>query len=375
MKKSDVNHEENEVFDEEKCGKCEKYLYSASPKEDDGKESKQNSALECEVCARWFHIECEDVTPRKYDMIQEFNVHWYCSKCDGAAKSLHLKVIALQSENTLLRTDVNKLTTDVDRLEKTKISKEDCKKLVTESFQEEKETLKQQLKTEIKAELENLMKEDLKAESTQQQEIVNKIKDDFKAEIEDIKTEINQQTDENEEEPAVWNTVGGRREQRKTRQVREKEMSEYWEERDRIEKRKHNLIVTNLKEPADTNEDASKLKTLIRHRLKVTEDIIITDTTRLGNRTTDKHRMLRFTLQNLKMKKIILSKATTLRQLNDDDDFYNVYIQPDLTPNQVIASKNLKKDLMKMREDNQEKRYKIIKGKVTEINERGEIII
>ena len=109
--------------------------------------------------------------------------------------------------------------------------------------------------------------------------------------------------------------------------------------------------------------------------LKIKEDIVITETTRLGKKETGKDRLLRFTLQDIRMKKLILSKATTLRQLDNGDEYSDVYIQPDLTPAQVKASKNLKQLLRKTREDHEDKYFKIIKGKITEVNENGQIIV
>ena len=96
---------------------------------------------------------------------------------------------------------------------------------------------------------------------------------------------------------------------------------------------------------------------------------MITETLRLGKKETGKDRLLRFTLQDFRMKKLILSKA------GQCDEYSDVYIQPDLTPAQVKASKNLKALLKKTREDYEDKYFKIIKGKITEVNENGQIKI
>ena len=366
-KKTATNTESNDEFDDVMCGKCDTSLHARPPQDStEISDATENSTLQCEVCERWFHIECAEVSPRKYEVICEFNVHWYCINCDGASKALHLKVLALQTDNTQLRSDLNSLKADVKKIEKSKITKDECKQLINESTRAERETIKQELKAEMKAELMTMMKGDIKAQVTQ--EIKTKVE-------EDIRAEINQPPEENDEEPSLWSTVVSRGARRSNTAEREKEMADYWSERDRIERRKLNLIAQNVSEPTAADDDLTKLKTLIRHKLGITDEIIITDTTRLGNRTLGKNRMLRFTLQTLNMKKAILRKATTLRHVEEGDEFHNVYIQPDRTPNQVTASKNLKALLKKEREKNPTKFFKIIKGKIVEVNESGDTII
>ena len=84
--------------------------------------------------------------------------------------------------------------------------------------------------------------------------------------------------------------------------------------------------------------------------------------------------MLRFTLQDVNSKKLILRKATTLRNLEEGDEFYKVYIKPDLTPLQVEESKNLVNELKKVRERDQTKKWKIYKGRITEVDALGNVI-
>ena len=83
--------------------------------------------------------------------------------------------------------------------------------------------------------------------------------------------------------------------------------------------------------------------------------------------------MLRFTLQEFKMRKLILSKAVTLRNLDTEDEYHKVYIKPDLTPKQVEASKNLVSQLKTVRGQNPTKKFKIIRGEICEVDEHGNI--
>ena len=111
----------------------------------------------------------------------------------------------------------------------------------------------------------------------------------------------------------------------------QREVNEAMVEKDKINERKNNLIIQNLSESGSTNEDLGKVRNLIRNKLNITEEIAITDITRMGTEAQGKTRWLKIILQQLKHKKLILSKATTLRNLDEDDEFSKVYIKPDLS--------------------------------------------
>ena len=67
------------------------------------------------------------------------------------------------------------------------------------------------------------------------------------------------------------------------------------------------------------------------------------------------------------MKRKILSKATTLRQLPDDDKYAKVYIRPDLTPKQQEDSKNLWEALKTQRSEDPGNLYKIKTGRIIKV--------
>ena len=163
-----------------------------------------------------------------------------------------------------------------------------------------------------------------------------------------------------------WNTVTGRRAP-VLRNIIQEEMAEQNE----IAKRKNNLILVGVKESAEAGEELRKIQDLIRVKLGITEEIVIQDYVRLGTRNAATRRMLKFTVRDLKMKKQILSKATTLRHLEEDDEFHKVFIKPDLTPIQTEASKNLVAQLKLTREREPTKKFKIFRGRIIELNPDG----
>ena len=139
-------------------------------------------------------------------------------------------------------------------------------------------------------------------------------------------------------------------------------------ERDNIDRRKLNLMLNNVKE-LENKTDEDQVKELIANKLEITEDVRITDTTRLGKLRTGSSRLLRITVESLAMKRLILSKATKLRTLPDTDAFHMVYIRPDLTPNQQKESKNLYEQLKARRLQDALHQFKIQKGKIIQIPE------
>jgi len=65
------------------CGLCKKIV-------------PNDSAISCEVCAEWFHLECAKITMKEYTFLNKFNrYHWWCEKCDVLAMPLfdNLKII------------------------------------------------------------------------------------------------------------------------------------------------------------------------------------------------------------------------------------------------------------------------------------------
>ena len=131
-------------------------------------------------------------------------------------------------------------------------------------------------------------------------------------------------------------------------------------------KRKTNLIIHNLPE-TNAADDTAHLNTIITDKLGITNTINITNATRLGERKPNKDRVLRITLETLTGKRKLLSWATKLRDLGEDDVYAKVYIRPDLTPKQQAESKNLYARLLKIRDKNPTNSYKIRRGRIIQV--------
>ena len=140
-------------------------------------------------------------------------------------------------------------------------------------------------------------------------------------------------------------------------------------ERDAIAERKLKLMIHNMKEAESAAEDVQQVQMLITEKLNIEDEITITQTTRLGApREDDKPRLLRIELATLSQKRKILSKATQLRNLEEEDDFAKVYIRPDLTPKQQTESKNLYERLKQKRLEDPDNTYVIRKQRIIKLD-------
>ena len=126
-------------------------------------------------------------------------------------------------------------------------------------------------------------------------------------------------------------------------------------------------MISNLKEAANPESDKKQVYDLFVH-MGLDKEVRITDMTRLGKPNgQNKRRMLKVTVETLEMKREILSKATRLRNVPENNIFYKVYIRPNLTKKQLDESKNLQDRLEVIKKKWPQKKFKISKGEVIEV--------
>lgn len=77
------------------CGKCRKTV------------SNTDTALQCEMCEKWFHVSCESIQLELYKMLQKFNSQmWFCSTCKTEVKRNNEKIRELEKKNELMESKV-----------------------------------------------------------------------------------------------------------------------------------------------------------------------------------------------------------------------------------------------------------------------------
>lgn len=297
----EVNLDEDDV----KCPVCE----------------KTEVQLECEVCLRWFHTDCADVSALKLEQIEKHDFHWYCHDCEVAAVEMHSKIKALQSENTELKMKVKNLTTKLTTLEnKTTTLIDECEQKVSVKFAEERDTLKEEIKREIKEELKPVI-------------------------IEEVVTEAQERSaaDEEDGNTNAWNVAGRRKST--SPQLREIIQEEMVERRE-IDLRKMNLIISGIVESDSTEADLQKVKDLINTELHITAEI--EKVVRCGKTKDDdpeKPRVIKMFMKTRDNRKDILINAKKLRDSDDEHTKFKIYISPDQTKKQQLKAKNLRDEL------------------------------
>ena len=138
-------------------------------------------------------------------------------------------------------------------------------------------------------------------------------------------------------------------------------------ERDQIEGIKHNLIISGMVENTAMDDDKTKFVQLIKDEMDL---IVEVESAERLNRKEESAspKLLRVVFNCMKTRKVLLSKATTLRQSANEHVKRNVYIRPELTKKQLEESKNLTITLRAKRQENPNKKYKIYRGNIIEVN-------
>ena len=283
-------------------------------------------------------------------------------------------IVVLQTNQQVNTTKINTLNTKVDTI--TKSMKEDISNQIDIKVKDEviAETIKNEVKTQTQTIEANLLAK-LEAQlNLTVEEKMNKDENPTPVNTDDIKKAVDEKFNEiyNAEFPTVPQQVNSiNTENINSRTIYPtrftKAVQEEIAEREEILKRKNQLIVMNVKESKSEDEDRIKLKGLF-DLLKLNKEIVVTEAIRLGEKRRDnKPRFLRVTLADLGMKREILANATKLRDVPEGNEYYKVFIKPNLTAKQNEVSKNLQVELRERRLKDTSKKYKISKGKIIEV--------
>ena len=358
------------------CGKCKKEVQNVG-----------TNAVICQICSVWFHYPCVGINDKDTSLLQNQQIYWFCIDCNPAASTLIEQIYQLKAAQETLKStietaktemmqtakdyadveieslkdslearitaDITKaksdMNTDMDNKVAAEITKSkltassDLETEVTTAVEKKIDTIRTEVsKSYAQATSTNLKMDDVKKAITEE---VNSQTINFKAEVETYKKNVIEK-----EFPTLLN----------------KGVWEEANERDRIKKRECNLIVHNLPETQENDSDFNNMSTIFKDVLFL-NDINISNLTRLGEKKENRDRLLRITVQDTATKKRILSRATELRKLPDQDYFSRIYLRPDLTPKQQEASKNLYATLVEVREQDPANHYKISKGEIVKV--------
>ena len=239
----------------------------------------QNNATEkvikCDLCNLWCHYQCAEIDEETSDKyVKNKKLHWFCSTCEPHAMSLLDRIKVLESNNDKFakefRTGLKNLGTSIDTqvanvmryVENTIEAKTEAKvKEKVEAIIDEKLEQKFTVKLE---EVKQTYAETVKANAefntnadTIEADVTTKVNATLDAKIEDLRKDLTQvpQANENtsnilskkEVTTEVWDAIG---------------------EKERIEKKKCNLIFSNVKETNSLQNDEAAVKTIVKGRIE-----------------------------------------------------------------------------------------------------------
>ena len=329
-------------------------------------------ALKCDMCGKWFHVECMQMKKENYKKMIEMNdsagVKWYCFKCEKKVENMEniqKENIALKKQNTKLQQEnfevgqmLKQLIERIDRMEKfiEKRIEEDIDrkaKLFQADVAEKIEGLKLGY-DEILSEVNQM-----KMSGLLQPGEVKQSKEEIEKELYQIKEDIVRE---------------GVEEMKKERGVEEKKVNGLLLKMEDIEKerKKKNIMIFNLRESKKEAakdrymEDEENCKKIFTEELEV-QNIHIEKVIRIGRADPNKVRPLMVKMGSEEEKSKILQNTKKLRY---SEEFVRVYLARDLTEKEREKDRNLRLELKEKREK-EDDWYIIKRGKVVRAEKEG----
>ena len=76
------------------CGECR------------NKVKEGTDAVECEICVKWYHIDCAGLNAEVINSLAKPGVHWFCKKCDAMQMKVGYQVLKLEAKLVKLETEI-----------------------------------------------------------------------------------------------------------------------------------------------------------------------------------------------------------------------------------------------------------------------------
>lgn len=352
--------------------------------------------LTCDICRRWFHKDCENVSKKDYEILNksDVNLKWFCGRCvdkiDDMKKGfskMEARLNSMEEQMQRKRKEDEKQTEKVVRMEGA------IKKLLEENAESwlairgDIERVKQQVNQAIVREAEmnwqetNKLIEAVKCEAGQKQEKnLKTLKDEMeklrnrKVTIEETEQSRLERKEELEQmKQEVLNK--GIEEIRKTKEKEDKKVEEMSLKIEEIEKerKKKNIVMFNLEESAEEEamkrykEDLGKCAEIFAKELEI-QDLTIEKVIRIGKKSETRNRPLLIKLGSETDRVTVLGKAKKLRY---SEKFVKIYISKDMTESEREKDRKLREELKERRSKEEGASFVIRRGRVMELKPEG----
>ena len=288
-----------------------------------------HGGIECDVCQKWFHPNCEELEDESVTAIGKHNLFWMCKGCKSFLDEFRAVVKGTkndQSQQTGGQSEVK----GVDEVDKKVMALSDNLDNVSKALLEQRKVL-MEIGTMVKLQgeksgkdLEAVVKNAVREENVTYADMVKKLSSQF-----DSSSAQKSGTQTRE----LRNTVVDCLEQ---------------------DKRRCNVVIFNVPEAQDTNlsreaeasMDMKSVQDLLMRGLKLKLHPV--KVTRVGRPTTGKNRLMVVTMQDESEKWELLKMAKQLRHAGAE--FEKIYVAPDLSPAEQLRDRNLRKELKSRKE-------------------------
>ena len=314
----------------------------------------ESECIECEWCYNWEHKDCVGLSNDVYKALDgaPANVMFFCTNCESKVKLALKFFVDIQQKQQALD----------DKLEK---KLESVETALTKAIESQIKTFAAQSQTAI-SDLASKVDGIAKDVSTNSTVLATKLSGQhFTLTPEETSTGsmLSMDTASSSITESLPSNNTNQLLASKSVDISNALSSALAEEKERS-KRQLNLIIHNLDEAASDDaqtrkdQDTQKVSEIFKH---LGTKASVNNAIRLGKKG-DKKRLLKVTVSSDKEKAAILRSCTHLRKESTPTQFSNVFITPDLTPQQQLQNKILRNKLAEMNQDG--KLYRIKNGQI-----------
>ena len=282
--------------------------------------AKKDDALQCELCDKWFHIKCEDISEEEYTFLGKHkSLNWHCSDCHKCCKRMIKLVGELEEKVNKIEERCVDLTAKINSLDEAK----------TET-KSEIETMKK----EIKAMKDAVASNEVKLETAIEAKLVQKVEDKLVSMKPTFANVVSEQLD------SRLSQVSG--DLNKVKEVIDSTRKSAEEEKDR-DNRQNNIVIFRVPEVGDSERaqlDRQYCHDLVRNVFDIDiQDNGIKSIFRLGKKETAGGRPIMVQFRERATKNRVMESLIKLKDA--PEKFKNIGISHDLMPSERETCKKM----------------------------------
>ena len=327
-----------------------------------GKVLKETDCVSCDICHEWFHPACQKLSTSAFSALCQYEFFWSCDMCKVKLPDI------IEAGKSHISVN-NKIDEVVESIEK-------HQKMVKEQLDEVAALMSSQkdMHTSTTAKIGDLeksmeeMSTAISGGTSDKKKLETSLRKVVKDEVKAMRDQVTETVSALEKEKNK--TRAGGPELTQTASQVTRSVKECMEQ----EKRRRNLVIHNLKEPdselsleekcaQDKDEFQDMCKKTMRLNTRVERSY------RIGRVTGDRPRLMIVVLEEEATKWEVLKMAKSLR---DMEKYSNIYVTPDLTPEEQARDKALRAELKRRKsagESVEIRRGRIVIKKVQERKE------